>query len=153
MLYSVSLAVHVFSAVVWVGGMFFAYLCLRPVLAGLEPPIRLKIWVGVFRKFFPWVTLAIGLLFLSGFTLIYTLGGFGRVGYHVWAMLAIAVIMTGIYKFLLLAPFRHLCQGVEQENYPVAGYALATIRRLVATNLVLGLLVICLATALPAWLV
>jgi uncharacterized membrane protein len=29
----IALALHVLSAVVWVGGMFFAYLCLRPAVA------------------------------------------------------------------------------------------------------------------------
>ena len=151
MLYPVALALHVLSAVVWVGGMFFAYMCLRPVLGGREPAERLQIWVGVFKKFFPWVTVAIGILFLTGFYLIYVRGGFGQIGYHVWGMLGIAVIMTGIYKFLLLAPFRHLCQGVEEENHKVAAFALGTIRRLVGTNLVLGVIVICLATAFRVW--
>ncbi len=151
MLYPVALALHVLSAIVWIGGMFFAYMCLRPVLGDREPAERLQIWVGVFKKFFPWVTVAIGLLFVSGFYLIYVNGGFSAIGYYVWAMLAIAVVMTGIYKFLLLAPFRHLCRGVEEQNLKVAAFALGTIRKLVATNLVLGIVVVCLATAFKAW--
>ncbi|NTV95532.1 MAG: hypothetical protein HGA75_08965, partial [Thiobacillus sp.] len=40
---------HVLATVVWVGGMFFAHQCLRPVvLAQLEPPQRLRLWDGVF---------------------------------------------------------------------------------------------------------
>ena len=66
-------------------------------------------------------------------------------------MLGVAVVMTGIYKFLLLAPFRHLCRGVEEGNLKVAAFALGTIRKLVATNLVLGIVVVCLATAFKAW--
>jgi len=31
------LAVHVLCAVLWVGGMFFAYVVLRPSLSVLEP--------------------------------------------------------------------------------------------------------------------
>jgi uncharacterized membrane protein len=62
-------------------------------------------------------------------------------------MLAIAVIMTGIFKFLYLAPFRHLRRGVEENNLKLAGFALGTIRKLVATNLVLGIVVVILATA------
>ena len=52
---TLSLVLHILSAVVWVGGMFFAYMFLRPVAAmRLEPPMRLTLWVGVFQKFFPW---------------------------------------------------------------------------------------------------
>lgn len=151
MLFSIALALHVLSAIVWIGGMFFAYLCLRPVLGEREPAERLQIWVAVFKRFFPWVTVAIGLLFVTGFYLIHGHGGFSGIGNYVWAMLALAVIMTGIYKFLLLAPFRHLCRGVEEGNLKVAAYALGTIRKLVATNLVLGIVVVCLATAFKAW--
>ena len=30
-------ALHVLAAVVWVGGMFFAYLVLRPAVGGIAP--------------------------------------------------------------------------------------------------------------------
>ena len=44
---------HVIAAVIWVGGMFFAYMFLRPVAASqLEPPARLTLWEGVFGRFF-----------------------------------------------------------------------------------------------------
>ena len=37
---AVALAVHLLGAVVWVGGMFVIYVCLRPALGTLEPPQR-----------------------------------------------------------------------------------------------------------------
>ena len=50
---SLYILLHVVSAVLWVGGMFFAHVCLRPIVVGqLEPPQRLKLWVGVFGRFF-----------------------------------------------------------------------------------------------------
>jgi uncharacterized membrane protein len=36
-------ALHIFGAVVWVGGMFAIYVCLRPALGTLEPPQRLRL--------------------------------------------------------------------------------------------------------------
>lgn len=151
MLYSLSHALHVLAAVIWVGGMFFAYVCLRPVLGAREPADRLGTWVQVFERFFPWVITSIGILFLTGFHLIYHHGGFSDIGHYIWGMLAIAVLMTGIFKFLYLAPYRHLRRGVEENNHKVAGFALGTIRKLVATNLVLGILVIVIATAFKSW--
>jgi len=61
-----TLILHVLSVIIWVGGMFFAYMCLRPIAASqLEPPVRLQLWVGVFGKFFPFVWLAVILLPLT----------------------------------------------------------------------------------------
>ncbi len=48
------IALHLLAAVVWVGGMFFAYMALRPVAATLfEPPQRLPLWTQTFTRFFP----------------------------------------------------------------------------------------------------
>lgn len=48
--------IHLLAAIVWVGGMFFAYMVLRPAAVEvLEPPARLRLWNVVFRRFFPWV--------------------------------------------------------------------------------------------------
>ena len=50
---SVNIALHLLSAVIWVGGMFFAHMALRPAAAQvLEPPHRLQLWVQVFKRFF-----------------------------------------------------------------------------------------------------
>ena len=59
---SLAITLHLLSAVIWVGGMFFAHQCLRPAAASLlDPPARLKLWVGVFKTFFLWVWAAIAL--------------------------------------------------------------------------------------------
>jgi uncharacterized membrane protein len=50
---AVALALHIFGAVVWVGGMFAIYVCLRPALGTLEPPQRLRLMRVTFEKFFP----------------------------------------------------------------------------------------------------
>ena len=47
---------HLLSVLIWVGGMFFAYMILRPAAVEvLEPPPRLRLWANVFGRFFPWV--------------------------------------------------------------------------------------------------
>ena len=80
----VGIALHTLAAVIWVGGMFFAYLVLRPSAGALEPAIRLALWQRVFSRFFPWVWLSIVVLLASGFFMIVMgLGGFGAVGIHV----------------------------------------------------------------------
>ena len=52
----IAITLHLLAAVVWVGGMFFAYVALRPVAASLlPPPLRLPLWSQTVARFFPWV--------------------------------------------------------------------------------------------------
>jgi uncharacterized membrane protein len=135
--------------------MFFAYQILRPVAAGqLEPPARLRLWSGVFSRFFPWVWLFVALLPLTGYWLIFKLyGGMQSVGLHIHLMQGLGWLMILIYLHLFFAPFRRLREAVITEQWPVAGKQLNQIRLLVGINLSLGLLVIAIAAAgrlLPA---
>ena len=81
---ALALALHTLGAVVWVGGMFAIYVCLRPALGTLEPPQRLRLMRVTFQKFFPWVWLAILLLLASGYWMVFmTFGGFARLPLHI----------------------------------------------------------------------
>ncbi len=141
---------HVLATVVWVGGMFFAYLVLRPVAAAqLEPPQRLRLWNGVFGRFFPWVWVAVALLLASGHAIIQQWGGMGLVPMHVHVMLGIGYLMAAIYAYLYFAPYRRLGQAVAAEDWKAGGAALNLIRQLVGTNLALGLANISLVFVLP----
>ena len=65
------IAAHTLAATVWVGGMFFAYIVLRPAAVALDPPLRLSLWAGVFQRFFPWVWLIVLVLLVSGYGMIF----------------------------------------------------------------------------------
>jgi uncharacterized membrane protein len=138
---AIAIVLHLLPAVVWVGGMFFAYLALRPVAASqLEPPARLRLWVGVFNRFFPWVFLSVALILGSGFWMVYAVfGGFAATGLHVHIMLVLGVLMMLIFFHVYFAPFRRLRQAVERQDWPEGGRRLAQIRVLVGVNLLLGL--------------
>jgi uncharacterized membrane protein len=139
----VGIALHTLAAVVWVGGMFFAYLILRPSAGALEPAIRLPLWQRVFSRFFPWVWLSIAVLLASGFSMIVMgLGGFGAVGTYVHAMTALGIVMMAIYAHLYFAPWKRFRRGVAAGDWPGAAKELGQIRRIVAVNLTLGLLTV-----------
>lgn len=132
---------HALSAIIWVGGMFFAYLILRPVAGQhLEPPIRLTLWRNVFQKFFLWVWHSIAFLWLSGLWMIYLKQGFANVGWHVHAMMGLGSLMTLIFIYLVFIPYNKLIQAVQQEDWQTGANALAQIRIIVAINLLLGFL-------------
>ena len=144
----VALLLHVLSVVIWVGGMFFAYVVLRPVAASqLEPPARLTLWAGVFGRFFPWVFASIALILASGFWMVLAgLGGFAAVGAYVHLMLVLGSIMMLIFLHVYFAPFRRLQQAVAAQDWPAGGRRLAQIRVLIGVNLALGLLTVAVAS-------
>jgi len=145
-LHPLLLFLHLAGVVVWVGGMFFAYVCLRPTAVELlEPPQRLRLWRGVFARFFTWVWWAVLLIAASGLVMIGQ-HGFGAAppGWHL--MMTSGLLMIGIYIYVATIPYAALVQAVEAEDWKSGGAALNRIRQLVGTNLLLGLLTIGFAT-------
>jgi len=137
------LFLHLVSNVVWIGGMFLAYVCVRPAAAILEPPQRLKLWTGIFQRFFPWVWAAVLLILGTGFTMI---GETGAVPLYVILMAVIGIVMSMIFLHVYFAPFARLKRAVAAEDWKAGGAALNQIRVLVGINLGLGLLNIAVAT-------
>jgi uncharacterized membrane protein len=144
---SVSISLHMLAVVVWVGGMFFAYMALRPVAAEqLEPPARLQLWVGVFKRFFPWVWLAVALIVLTGFTIILGVyGGFTNAGVYVHLMTGMGILMMLIFFHVFFAPFKRLKLAVAAQDWPAGGKSLGQIRMLIGINLSIGLLTVIVA--------
>ena len=143
-LHSLSLTLHLLSAVIWVGGMIFAYQFLRPVAAQqLEPPQRLQLWVGVFGRFFPVVWTAIILLPLTGYYMLFDYwGSFANTPVYVHIMNGVGTLMILIYMHVFFAPYKRLRAAVAIQDWPAAGKQLNMIRKLVGVNATLGLIVI-----------
>ncbi|MCL6415895.1 CopD family protein [Aestuariirhabdus sp. Z084] len=137
------LVAHLLAAIIWVGGMFFAYIILRPVAASLlSPPDRLRLWSGIFSRFFIWVWLAIVLLWGSGLGMVFGVyGSLMMMGLQVHLMLAGSAVMTLVFWFLYRRFWPEMRAAVESGQWAQAGSALNRIRLLVAFNLLLGVLV------------
>ena len=146
---TVSIVLHLLSAVVWVGGMFFAYMFLRPVAATqLEPPARLTLWVGVFQKFFPFVWLSILFLPLTGYLMIFDIwGSMASTPLYVHIMNGLGIVMILIYLHVYFAPFKRLKEAVIKQDWPEGGRNLNIIRKMVGMNTMIGLLVVIVASA------
>lgn len=140
---ALALTLHLIAAVIWVGGMFFAYVCLRPVAAQLfEPDNRLKLWSQVFTRFFLTVWVAILVIVFSGHGMIALYGGFANIGPHIHLMLATGYLMIALFAHLYFSPFKKLKAAVKNEIWPEAGKQLNKIRLIVAINLTLGMITI-----------
>jgi len=144
---ALAISLHILSAVLWVGGMFFAHQVLRPVaVQQFQPPQRLQLWSQVFTRFFPWVWLSVVLLLVTGYWMVFKLfGGMTTVGLHIHIMQGLGWLMMLLYMHLYFAHFRRLKQAVVSEQWPEAGKQLNRIRLIVGINLSLGLIVIVVA--------
>lgn len=149
MFYAALKTIHLLSVIVWIGGMVFAQFFLRPALATLAPPERLRLMHAVLGRFFNAVLVAAGLILGSGIWMI------GRIARQTaqsglkfnmpleWmAMAVLGVVMLGILGYIRFALYQHLTRAVADAAWPAAGAALASIRTWVMVNLGIGVVIV-----------
>jgi uncharacterized membrane protein len=149
MIYAILKTLHVLSIVVWVGGMAFAHFFLRPAVAPLDPPVRVRLMHDVLGRFFKAVLAASLLTLASGVWML------GRVAKQVvqsggsfemplaWTLMTVlGVAMVAIFMHIRFALYKRLNAAVGASDWSAGGAALAQIRRWVSVNLGLGVLII-----------
>lgn len=154
-LYALLKTLHVLATVLWVGGMMFAHFFLRPALAQLDPPQRLRLMHEVLRRFFAAVGVAALLTLATGLWMI------GRVAKQAvqsggsfampldWTLMAVlGVLMVAIFGHIRFVLFKRFAVAVTALDWPAGGVALAKLRTWVAVNLALGVTVIVVALLL-----
>jgi uncharacterized membrane protein len=145
MLRQALLFAHLAGVIVWVGGMAFAYFCLRPAAAEvLQPPQRLPLWQATFRRFFRIVAIAVAFVVASGLAMFFQLGfALAPAGWHI--MLTLGLVMTAVFVYIYAVLYPALVRQCAAAAWPAAGAALNRIRQLVALNLVLSVAVLAAA--------
>ena len=148
-----ALSIHMLASIIWVGGMFFAYMFLRPVAAEiLEPPIRLQLWSAVFARFFKWVWPIVILLPVTGYLMIFkNWDGFRFVTMDIHLMHAIGLLMVLLFLHLFFSPYRRMNEALQDNNIEEAARRLGQIRGIVAINMTLGLVIGFIASAGRYW--
>ncbi len=133
------LALHILGAVVWVGGMFFAIIVLRPGSSVLPAAQRVELHAEVFRRFFRIVWHAMPLILLTGYAMLFGLyGGFAGVDWGIHVMHLLGLIMAAIFVAIVFGPYGRF----RAAPSPAGADA---IRKLVLVNLILGLITIVVA--------
>lgn len=136
--------IHLAAVIVWIGGMFFAHFCLRPVAAAqLPPPQRLPLLAAVLGRFFTLVGWALLLLWGSGLARFSQAGAAIPINWYVMA--GIAAVMTAIFGVIVLRFHSRMVAAVAVQDWPAAGAAMNSIRQLVLVNLVLGVVTVAVA--------
>jgi uncharacterized membrane protein len=143
MILSVLLALHLLGAVIWVGGLAFALLILRPSLIVLDPPQRLALHAKIFRRFFLYVWHAMPILLLTGYAMLFGwLGGFAGVNWAVHVMHLLGLIMAAIFLIIFFGPWRAMRSAITAGDTATATASVDRIRALVTINLALGVVTV-----------
>jgi uncharacterized membrane protein len=137
------LAVHVLCVVIWVGGMFFAYVVLRPSLGVLEPVQRIALHTQVFRRFFLLIWHAMPLILLSGFIMLFVFdGGAANAPWNINAMMLIGLIMSAVFVLIVFGPYARFRRTTDRATIVAC---IDRIRKLIGVNLVLGIITVVIA--------
>lgn len=152
MFYNLLKLSHVLSIVVWIGGMVFAHFFLRPAVAALQPPDRLRLMHDVLGRFFKAV------LWLSTWAVASGVWMVGRVAKETvqadghfamplaWTvMAALGVLMWLIFGHIRFVLYKRMSGTVATANWPLGGSALTDIRLWLTVNMALGLLTVSVA--------
>lgn len=149
MIYAILKTLHMLSIVVWVGGMAFAHFFLRPAVAPLDPPVRVRLMHDVLGRFFKAVLAASLLTLASG---VWMLGRVAKQAVQsggsfemplAWTLMTVlGVAMVAIFMHIRFALYKRLNAAVAASDWSAGGNALAQIRRWVSVNLGLGVVVL-----------
>lgn len=142
--------IHLVCAIVWMGGMTFMLLALRPAaLATMEAQPRARLMVAVMQRFFRAVAIAVvgllatgGHMYASVFRASKATMGAGVVPLGWELMAGIGLLMALVFGHLYFAGFRRFQRTVAAGEWPQAAKAAGQIHMLVLTNFCLGWLAI-----------
>ncbi|MDF1821745.1 MAG: CopD family protein [Alcanivoracaceae bacterium] len=143
------ISLHLLAAVIWVGGMFYAWMAMRPAVAAtVDGAHRGPLWHATLARFFRWVWASVVILLGTGYAMVFSVfGGMAAVGMHVHLMQGIGIVMMLLFAHVYFAPFRRLGHAVAAADTAKAGSQIGQIRRIVGINLLLGLAVVMIASA------
>jgi uncharacterized membrane protein len=133
-------ALHLLCAVLWVGGMFFAYVVLRPSLAAIEAQQRMLLHTQVFRKFFLVIWHAMPVILITGFAMLFGWdGGMANARWQIHVMLGLGLLMAAVFLAIFFGPYRKFRRTTDRNRM---ASSLDNVRKLIGINLVLGLLTV-----------
>jgi|TARA_B110000259_G_scaffold153565_1_gene173848 uncharacterized membrane protein len=149
MIYSILKLAHLLSIIVWIGGMVFAHFFLRPAVAAMEAPQRVRLMHDVLGRFFKAVLYAAGLTLVSGLWMIARVakqtvqaGGSFQMPVEWTVMAALGIVMVLIFGHIRFALYKKLDRAVTAADWVAGGAALASIKLWVGINIALGVLIV-----------
>ena len=125
------------SAVVWVGGMAFALLVLRPALPVSIPPQSNGAACPGVPALLPDDLARDAALLLTGYWMLFGLGGFVAANWDVHMMHLLGLAMAAVFVAIWFGPYQRFRAG--------QGRAMSVIRPMIFANMLLGLATVVIA--------
>lgn len=140
------IALHAVAATIWVGGLFFLVGILRPAASSVPLAERLPLLSVAMGRFFLWIWIAIIVILITGYAMIGLLGGMASVPLYINVMQGLAWLMFLIYGHMFFSPWRRVRAALKAGALGDAGRAMNQLRLFASLSLLLGLIVIVVAT-------
>jgi uncharacterized membrane protein len=141
------LALHLLSAAIWVGGMFYAVVVLRVGLAVLDAGPRLQVQMVTLKKFFFYVWHVMPIMILTGWGMVFLVyGGFAVLPWSINVMQGLGILMALVFAYAFFGPWQRLRRAIRP-----APDLVPRIRSLIITNLALGLATIAVGAFGHVW--
>jgi uncharacterized membrane protein len=140
------LSIHLIAATLWVGGLAFMLLVLRPALADLPGPVALGVMRQVLQRFLRLVWICVTALITTGYAGVFLMfDGFAAASLSIRIMHVSGMTMAVLFLLLWWGPWRRFLRHFDTGNFALAAEALRSIRRIAMVNLILGLFTACIS--------
>ncbi|AQS87077.1 hypothetical protein AA101099_0981 [Neoasaia chiangmaiensis NBRC 101099] len=136
-LWSLVLALHILCIAYWVGGGAFLTLTLRNSITLLEPAARLNVQLQTYSRYCRGLRHIVPVTLLTGWALVFHVGGFAMVPWPINAMQLLGLVMTAVYLSVELGPLRAARRAIRPQPA-----LFNTIRNRIVIMLALGALTI-----------
>lgn len=141
------LALHLIAAAIWVGGMFYALVVLRPAVAALEPAARAQFHTRTLKRFFFTVWHVMPIMLITGWAMVFLAwGGMAHLPWSINVMQALGIAMAAVFLYVFYGPWQRLRRAIRPGPE-----LLDRIRLMIRVNLILGLLTIIAGSLGHVW--
>ncbi len=137
-------AIHLLCVVLWVGGMAFLLLTLRPSVNSIDASARLVLQGAVYRRFFRTIWQVMPMAIVSGLLLLILSYSHKVLPWEVMVMQTGGVLMAAIFIGMVLVPNKHFQAKLAAGT--ATAEDVAPIRRLIWLSLGIGaIILVCVA--------
>ncbi len=133
-IWGIVLAFHLAAMAIWIGGLAYTLLVIRPSLTLLDPTPRMNVQLQMLRRFFRIVWYVMPVSIATGWAMMLgPEGGFAHAPWYVNTMQGLGILMAAVFAWVAFGPFRRLRRAIRPTEA-----MLDNIRGLVVTDLALG---------------
>jgi uncharacterized membrane protein len=142
-------AVHQIGFVILLGSIFFLLFVLRPAARDLATgDERLMVYLRYYKHLFRWAWIALLLLWLSGTGKMLTLD-IHNLPPQVGLMAGAGAVTTVLTLLAHFAFYHQMDEAIFEQHWPRAARRGSRVRRVMALNLLIGLMLIVAGVAAP----